>query len=179
MTYIPLKRDSTTNAALTIDYQHHEIHDGDHFFIEQVVDISINNVYDIQWTTPNTTKWEHFVLELNCSAETLWYIYEGATILTAGTAKPTFNNNRNSIKTSTATLAVIANTTLANANLDTAVAGATEIAHGITGAGRTGGNTIRDREIILKQNTIYCIRFIATAAGYVNYFMSWYEHTNV
>ena len=35
-----------------------------------------------------------------------------------------------------------------------------------------------DEEIILKQNTIYCFRAIANAAGYVNYDMEYYEHAN-
>lgn len=170
--------DASTLAAMTIEYEHHEIHSGDHYFVEDVQDIAINAVYDLQWTTPNTTEWAHFDFELNCEAETEWYIYEGASIVNAGTAITPVNNNRNSAHTSTATIAGILNADLADANVDTPTGAATQIAHGIIGAGRNGGVITRDKEIILKQNTIYCMRAIANAAGYINFLISWYEHTN-
>lgn len=170
--------DRATWAVKVVLYSHYEIHAGSHYHIRDVTDISINNVFDVQWTTPDTTKWAHFTFTLTCEAETEWYIYEGVTINTPGTAITPVNNNRNSTNTSTATIASISNTSVSNANADTAVAGATEIGHGIVGAGRTGGIENRDDEIVLKQNTIYCMRAIANAAGYVNFLMTWYEHTN-
>jgi hypothetical protein len=170
--------DNLVKALNVISYEHHEIHAESHYFIEDVADLALNNVFDVQWTTPNTTKWEHFTFELNCESETMWYIYEGAVVNVAGTALTAINNNRNSSNTSDATIKSIQNTSLALANADTDVSGALELAHGIIGAGRSGGITIRDREIILKQNTIYCMRAIASAAGYTNFLMEWYEHTN-
>ena len=170
--------DRVTYALTVIPYEHKEIHGGSHYFIEDVADIPINNVFDVQWTTPDTTKWDHFTFELNCESETEWFIYEGATINLAGTAISPVNNNRNSTNTSGATVASIANADVDDANTDTPTAAATEIAHGIIGAGRNGGVVSRDREIILKQNTVYCFRAIANAAGYVNFYIGWYEHTN-
>jgi len=170
--------DQVSNALVTLDFEHHELHDGDHFFIEDVSDIAINNVLDIQWTTPNTTEWLHFNFVLNCEAETEWFIYEGVTIVLAGTTITPINNNRNSLHTSSSAIASIANTSVANANSDTTVAAATLLAHGIVGAGQDGGVIAREREIIMKQNTKYCMRAVATAAGYVNFYMGWYEHTN-
>lgn len=170
--------DASTNGLITIDYEHHEIHEGDHFFIEDVQDLAINAVFDVQWTTPNTAEWDHFTFELNCENETEWYIYEGATIALAGTTIPAINNNRNSANTTSATIAGISNTSVANANLDTAVAAATELAHGIVGSGQNGGLVVRGREIIMKQNTVYCLRAIANAAGYTNFYIGWYEHTD-
>ena len=170
--------DASTNALIAITYEHHEIHAGSHYLIEDVVDLAINAVYDMQFTTPNTGKWSHFTFELNCENETEWYIYEGATIALAGTTITPVNNNRNSANTSANTIAGITNTSVANANLDTAVAAATELAHGIVGSGQNGGLISRDREIILKQNTVYCMRAIANAAGYINFMVNWYEHTD-
>ena len=170
--------DSATETIQQISYEHHEIHSGSHYFIQQAVDLSINNVFDMQFTTPANTKWTHFVFSLLCESETDWYIYEGASISTAGTSITPVNNDRNSDNTSGNTVAGITNTSLANANADTPVAGATLIAHGTVGAGRDGGFTDRTRELILKQNTIYCLRAVATAAGYISYNAEWYEHTN-
>ena len=33
-------------------------------------------------------------------------------------------------------------------------------------------------EMILKQNTLYCLRAVATAASDVNFNMQWYEHVD-
>lgn len=182
MTYIPLARDDSTQNTRIIDQEHHEIHEEDHYFIKDAQDLSINNVYDVQWTTPNTTEWAHFTFRLSSEAETEWYIYEGVTISTPGTAITPINNNRNSSNTSNATIAGISNTSVANANSDTDPTGATTLAHGVIGSGfQDGGSIVRDNEIILKQNTNYCFRAILRTAGYygIDFRMEWYEHTDV
>ena len=170
--------DEESGGLITIDFEHHEIHEGDHYFIIDVSDLPINNVFDMQFTTPNTTKRIHFVWELVASAEVEWFIYEGATINVAGTSVTPFNNDRDSANTSDCTVATITNTNVANANSDTAVAGATTIAHGIVGvANRSGGNIERGREILLKTNTIYCLRGVFNAAAKLSFTAEWYEHT--
>lgn len=171
--------DSKTGSFPIIDYSHHEIHEGDHYFIEDISDLVLNNVFDVQFTTLDSTKWKHFIFELNCESETEWYIYEGVTINTPGTAMTPRNNNRNFSDASNTTIASILNTSIALANADTAVASAIELAHGIVGAGRNGGIIERNREIVLKQNTDYCMRVIANTAGYTNFYIGWYEHTNI
>jgi hypothetical protein len=67
---------------------------------------------------------------------------------------------------------------LAAANADTSVGSATLIESGISGAGKQAGNAVRQNELVLKQNGLYCLRAVANAAGYVNFDMQWYEHTN-
>ena len=59
---------------------------------------------------------------------------------------------------------------------DTAVAGATIIAHGIAGSKGDAGFSERTSELMMKNDTIYCLRAVANAAGYVNFHMTWYEH---
>jgi len=175
---VPLKVDGSTQDMQVVIHEHAKIHGGDHYIISDVVDLAINNVFDIQFTTPNTTKWGHFVFKISAESETEWYIYENVTINLAGTTITPINNNRNSANTSAMTVAGISNTSVANANTDTAVAGALQVEHGIIGAGRDAGADDRDAELVLKQNEDYTIRFIATAAGYVDYVLSWYEHTD-
>lgn len=177
--YQPIYIDETTNNIVSIDHDHSEIHEGKHYFIQDTVDLPINNVFDMQFTTGATSPYVHFVFEIDCEGETEWYIYENVTINTPGTSVTPVNNNRNSSNTSTATVATITNTSVANANADTAVASATTIAHGIVGAGRIGGNTSRSREIILKANEDYSFRAIATAAGYTSFNAQWYEHVDI
>lgn len=170
--------DASTEVLESILYEHHEIHSGSNYEVTNVVDLAINNVRDIRITTPNTTEYGHFIFRLMCESETEYYLYEGVTIVTAGTSITPLNNNRNSVSTSSMTVDYIDNTSVANANADTTVAGSTTIKHGIIGAGKDGGEDAHDRETILKANTVYCLRMIANAAGYVNYDLSWYEHTD-
>jgi len=172
-------RDDSTHALVAIDEEHNEIHEGDRYFIEDVVALALNAVFDMQWTTDDILEWDHFTFELNCEAETEWFIYEGATVETPGTAVTPRNNNRNYPDAANSTVRTIENSSVANANLDTAVVGATELAHGIVGAGRNGGVIARGREIVLKQNTTYCFRAIANAAGYINFYVGFYQHEDL
>lgn len=170
--------DASTQSLQVVDYEHHEIHSGDHYFLKRFVDLPVNNVWDIQITTPNTTKWSHFLFGLSSEKETLWEFYEGVTIDTAGVNLQPRNNNRNSSNTSGMTVGGILNTSTVNANADTGILSASLIATGTIGSGPTsGGVSARSEEIILKQNTSYSLRITASVAGYTNYTLEWYEHT--
>ena len=179
MSYFGLKKDRATQASTTIDYAHHEIHSGSHYFIDGVQDLSLNNVFDMVFVTPNTAKWSHFTFELGCQSQTSWYIYEGAVITNALPDVTAYNNDRNSSKTTGNTITGKVQAKLSDADTDTDVTGAILIASGILGAGKDGGVTGRDNEIILAQNETYCFRAVATVAGFISYKCSWYEHTNI
>lgn len=170
--------DETNRSLLTVDYAHHEIHEGDHYFVSGFVDLAINNVFDLQFTTPDSAKWSHFRFVLSSENETDWYIYEGASVGTAGTSVAPVNNNRNSANVSVNVLATIENASLVDANADTDVSGATLIASGSLGSRQSGGVVLQDEEIVLKQNTVYCMRAVAVAAGWISFNAKWYEHTD-
>ena len=173
----PARVDTSTHTLQVISYPHHEIHGGSNYEIKDVVDLANGAVRDMQFTTPNTEKWSHLFLEFNVEAETEWYLYEGVTINLAGAEVIPVNSNRNSLNTSGMSVSAIDNSNVANANADTTT-GSLAVYHGIAGSGRNEGTHDHDHEIILAQNTIYSIRFIANAAGYVDYHFSWYEHTD-
>lgn len=171
--------DSSTHAQVMIDSQHHEIHVGDHYNLIRYAVLPINNVYDVQFTTPNTTKWIHLAWVMSTTDVCTFHIYEGAEILLAGTSITPMNNNRNSVNESAVVAAYHLNTSLANANLDTAVAGATLLAEGKLGSNQLKGVTDRqDSEWVLKANTVYCFRAVAVAATDIFFRMRWYEHTD-
>ena len=175
----PIRIDASTHSIQTITYEHHEIHGGSHYFVGGVQDLSINQVLDFTWQMPNTTKWIHWVWKLSTESETAWYIYENVTATNplANSITP-YNSNRNSANTSATTMLYEVQTNLANANTDTDVtAPAILLDSGISGAGKDSGNENRSDEIIMKQNTLYCLRAIASTAGYINFHMKWYEHT--
>ena len=176
----PLRLDKATNTIQTIEYEHHEIHAGSHFFVTGYQDLTINQVLDFTWKMPNTTAWTHWVWKIETESETLWQVYETATATNAlANAITPLNNNRNSATVSGTTMKYEVQANLTAANGDTDVSGATLIESGISGAGKLSGNADRAHELILKQNTLYCLRATATAAGYINFSMHWYEHTDI
>lgn len=170
--------DATTGAMNVVDYAHHEVHQGSHYFIRDVVDQAITTVFDLQITTPNTGKWAHLTWSVIAEDEVDFYIYEQAVINVAGTAITPINSNRNSTNTSTFVIKSQVNASVGDANADTAVAGATEIEHQKAGANRNPTISDRDHEIILRKGTVYCFRCVFTKAAYIAFDLNWYEHTN-
>lgn len=180
VTFATEQKDAASDILEVIDHQFSEVHDGESYEYSEVKDQTVNHVYDIQITTPNTTKWAHFAFEFDTESETDWYFYENVNIILAGTAVTLLNHERNSTNSSGLTVKVITNTTTGNANADTAVAAATILRHGIAGAGKKiGGYGGTRHEWVLKQNEDYCIRFIASSAGYIAFHLDWHEHTNI
>jgi hypothetical protein len=178
--YDEVRMDAATHSLQTVAYEHHEIHAGSHYFVVGYQDLAINNVLDFTWLMPDTTRWTHWTWDIDTESETLWQVYEGA-VATNPLANPVtpLNSNRNSLNTSGTTMRFELHANLAAANADTNVGGAVLLESGISGSGRqTAGNAERGHEIILAQNTLYCLRATATAAGYINFNMQWYEHTH-
>ncbi len=173
--------DASTEAQMVVLYEHHEIHSGSHFLMNESFDIASGDVIDIRITTPplvTSTKEPHLILSFDTEVEYEFWFYEVVVITNAGTAFTPINSNRNSVKASILAIDVIENSSLANANADTDVSGATTIWHGMTGAGRQQGGSASGRnELILKHDTIYGFRALAKAAGWIHGEMHWYEHT--
>ena len=177
----PLKLDTATDSVNIVDYEHHEIHSGSHYFVQGFLEIpGIDDVLDFTFQMPNTTKWIHWTWEIETEKEMGWYIYENVVATNAlDNAITPYNSNRNSTNTSGATMKYEIQADLAAADADTDVSGGTLIASGISGVMRTAGAAKRDNELVLKQNTLYCLRATATAAGYITFKMEWYEHQAV
>ena len=170
--------DGSSDAIKTIDYPHHEIHDGRAFIINEAFDLAISYVIDVRITTPNTVRLSHFLLGFDTESQYEWWFTERATITVAGTAYTPINLNRNSDNTSGMVVDIITNATAALANDDT-TEGAVIIMHGFSGSGKQeGGKSAMREELILKKKTIYNFKGVAVAAGYIHGNMSWYEHIN-
>ena len=168
--------DASTSSLQTVAYEHHEIHGGSHYFVVSHQDLAINNVLQFTWQMPNTTKWIHWTWKIDTESETLWQVYEGGSITNPlANAVTPLNSNRNSGNTSGTTMKYEVHANTAAADVD--VTPTTLIESGISGAGRDGGEDVRGHEVILKQNELYVLRATATAAGFVDFSMQWYEHT--
>lgn len=171
--------DASTNSFQTVAYEHHEIHSGSHFFVISYQDLTINQVLQFTWQMPNTTTWTHWTWQITTESETLWQVWEGGTINNPlASAVTPLNNNRNSATATGTTMRYEVHANTAGADTDVDVSGATLIESGISGAGRDGGVAGRSNEVVLDQNGLYVMRATATAAGYVNFNMQWYEHAD-
>ncbi len=171
--------DLATGSVVNVAFDHHQIHEGDSFLIEDFADLANNNVVDIRFSPPNTTTWSHLLYDINTESEYLITLYEDVGITVAGTVTTSYNRQRNSTNTATLVVDIIQNANLANANADTNLAGSTVLILGITGSGRgEGGEQRGEREVILKQGTIYNLRMNCVAAGWLDYELKWYEHVS-
>jgi len=90
--------DASTEVLETIDYAHHEIHSGSHYFIKNWIEITAAT-YEFLIITPNTTKWGHFTFSHMADEQYSAEIFEGTTVSNNGTAITAVNNNRNSSNT--------------------------------------------------------------------------------
>lgn len=162
--------DSSTETLQVIDYPHHEIHSGSHYFICGFQDFSNGEVVDFTVVTPNTTKWLHMLFQIEGSGAVSIEIYEDATVDVAGTVTTPNNNNRNSANTSDAVIRTG----------DTFTDIGTLKFGNQSGANKAAGIIGRENEIILKQNSTYIFRITnQTAITNVIYFCGeWYEHIN-
>ena len=176
-TYQVPRLDPDSHSLQTIDIGRAEIHHGHSFEYRTYVDLALNNVWDIQITTPNRGRRAHFSFEFDVESETLWHFYENVNIILAGAAIVSINHDRISSNESILTMAGIANANVGAANADTAVAGATVLAEGIAGGGKKVGGEAGSRHgWPLARAEDYCLRFIATVAGFVSYHLDYYEH---
>ncbi len=178
--YDKIRIDGSTNSLQIVDYEHHEIHSGSHYFIVGYQTLASGNVLQFTWQTPNTTKWIHWTWDIDVEAETIWQVYEGGTINSAlANAVTPYNSNRNSANTSGTTMRFELHGNLAAADADVDVSGATLLGTGVAGSGRKiGGNAMRSNELMMKQNTLYVLRAVEVDPGYINFNMQWYEHTD-
>ena len=168
-----VKIDGSTESLQTVDYSHHEIHAGSHFFGKNFVDFGVSDTEDnFYFTTPDSDVQIHAKAAFYGSAEFEIEIFEGVTIGTAGTTVAAQNNNRDLQTSHPATLIAAASGVLT---------GGTAIWRAKTGDGKnsTGVSPEISGEIIAKRNTTYMFKITktATTAAYIDVNFFWYEHT--
>ena len=165
--------DKATQSLNTIDYAHHEIHNGKHFYIEghQTIGSSDQPGFQVGLTTPSGSTWAHFTWELNTNGIMDTKLYEDAQV-SGGVAITPLNNNRNSTNTSMMAISGGASGTGGLQISDVYIGG-----EGFKS--NVGGTSKREDELILKSGTTYRRDFYsASADNTVSFKASWYEHTD-
>ena len=64
--------DTATRSLQVMDYAHHEVHAGSHYYVQSYADIAQNHVLQFTFQTPDTNRWTHFSFSIATEAETLW-----------------------------------------------------------------------------------------------------------
>ena len=172
-TFYPVQGDAATNTMTITEFEHHEIHEGDHYYINGYSTLGSGDSLMFAVTTPDTTKWTHSVFSVISSGILETRIHEDATV-TARTAITPHNNNRNIADASVDTVGFV---TFAQISSFGTCIDSSKVGSG--GAFRSGGEIARNRELVYKQNSTYIIILISgSATNYTSYSKSWYEHTN-
>jgi hypothetical protein len=173
--------DASTHANITVDYAHHELHAGSYFHASGANDLAASGTLIVTFTTPNTTKWAHFVPAVVSEIETEAKLWEGFAVGaggTVGSSVTAYNRNRNSATAPTCT--VYTGASVGTASPGTIGTILLETWH--WGSGKDiGGGDRADNEWMGKQNTTYCIQIVnqsGAAANYINWSFDWYEHTD-
>jgi hypothetical protein len=162
--------DSSTHSLQTIMYNHHEIHNGSHYFIANYDD-NFDNDAPIEFvvTTPDTTQQIHMTFSISAYKQLNLDVYENTAGVTGGTNVNPLNNNRNSSNTSNLTVVSMPTAITTDGDFLFGEAVATD---------KTGGFFDRNNEIILKRNTSYLFRFTTIDNdNIISYKAEWYEHT--
>jgi hypothetical protein len=170
----PIRIDKSTHALTTIEYGHHEVHDGSHY---ECYDGTANigaeaaplDAIQLTFLTP-ATKEVHLVIHAKCSAAAVYTFTEGYTGEgTGGSSVVAYNKNRGSLNTAgmvvekEATAVVTGGTVLETYTLSTGKFDA--------------GESRSAQEWVLKKNTKYAVGLYLNAAGVATIQLSWYEHT--
>ena len=174
MSYFGIKKDSTTLASTTIDYVHHEVHDGDSFMYEDVVTLASSGSLAYMITTGSTAKWAHFGYDIECIGPMTFELYEGCD-RTGSVVQTTWNRDRNSSSSPV---------TIIHKGVTGGSTDGTRIRWWQGGVNnnktQVGGNPGTSREIILKQSTKYEFKLLSGMADNITSIrFDWYEHTNV
>lgn len=176
--------DKITNAIMTVDYAHHEIHGGSSFLaFHSAGSKNDGDKINLYFKTPNTTTRLHAFLQWSASGAAYGRILEAPTVTanTGTNAQVVINRDRDSAKAST----VVDNATSPAANkygIDVTITNdGTKIFEEFSGAAKTANAAGRaESEIILKANTAYCFQVESDASTLVLFMLvSWYEHAPV
>lgn len=162
--------DEATEATVMIDYPHHEIHEGNSYFINgNDDDLDSGENITITIITPNTLRWMHATFNAEGTDAIHLFLYEGAAVNSTGSAVMVVDRDRNSSTTTGATIRTG----------DTFSSLGTLLYQWHTRDKHVAGQYGSREEIILKQNTtyLYVIESEVNDNG-VSAIISWYEHTN-
>ena len=170
----PLIVDDVDETLVTIDFVHHEIHEGNHYtssVYDTTVDIASPKYFRL--TVPAAV-YPHVIFAVSGDSGFVIQFYEDPTLDAVGSAVARINNNRSSVNTANVT--VFEDSTTQAPNND-----GTLLWSGIAGSGgnptqSNSGQSGARQEFILSPSEDYLIKVTALANGtMINIQAEWYE----
>lgn len=171
-----VRMDAVSNTMMIMQFEHHEIHEGNHFTMAGYKDVNNAQTLALTITAPDTNKWAHMTWNFFCNGPLTMVLHEGASGISSGTPLTPVNNNRNSLNVSAVSI-------VQDPTVGTPGSILFQEKFGTVGPGSTqalGGNRKRVNELILKRNTSYY--WLLTAGDdnlTIDYEMHWYEHVSL
>lgn len=165
-------RDDYSDAQTTIDYGHHEIHEGDHYSVEGYETLGSAGTVAFCLTTPNNGKYANMLFSIESTGNTEFNSYRYGSYSTGGTQAIPINSNHNSAGTSDT--AVFRNSTIISLGSNFQAKSV-----GVSGSPvRTSGGDVRsENEHVLKENSVYIYHIKSNSAdNVISYHGNWYEH---
>ncbi len=165
----PILIDKLSGSLEIIDFEHHELHEGNAYFFDGFADLGAGNDRDHTITTGSSPKLTHLIYEVSAEAEHTFTIFENCTVLNDGTVIPIFNHDRTSSN--------VSNNTLSEDSTIT-VEGTVLIQEKVGSGNKIGGGTRGSMELILLPNTKYTLRVSndASTTSWHDIELDWYEH---
>lgn len=164
-----------SGALSVILAAHHEIHEGNYYYIKDFVTLNAGDSADFLFIVSDNVV-PHVQWQLASEASAEFYLYEDVNVSDNGTPVTVFNANRNS--SNTATMLVFSSPTLVGGALGDDGQGGTQISAATVGSGKDiTANRITTYELIGKAGTTYWVRLTntSTQSAWTDYDFNWYE----
>jgi hypothetical protein len=167
-----IKKDDISGALVTIDFAHHEAHEGHSFYYNDVIALGNGATQDYILQVPDVQAWPHFGFSVNFNdGAGIIELYE-STDRIGTTPQTVINRERNGGD---------GNNMLVYKDQSGGSTDGTRILWQRGGSGKTAGAVLgSSEEIILKQNTWYLLR-VTNATNSTNnttVIVEWYEHVS-
>lgn len=163
--------DDLSLALITLDFPHHELHEGHHFFYTDAVALDSGQLQNYLLTTPNTIKHIHLVMHHDGTAITTFEFFEG-TDRTGTTLQTLFNNNRNSSNTPGMTI----HKGVSGGSIDGTRLRFYKSGDATGNSSKQPAESRNEAEIILRAGTKYIMRITSgTNGNLTNAQFYWYE----
>jgi len=166
--------DDHTRAFVNVEYEEHEINEGNHFFVANFETVDDDDSIDFVVEAPDSDTALHMIFEVEGTSQTEFRIYENATVAADGSVTAAINNNRNSNNSSVAT--VRKDPTISN--VGTLIFSQSKGLAGTPASkADSEGLVKRGREIVLKRNSKTLFRITSKDDGnIISYVGEWYEN---
>jgi len=162
-------------ALTTILEAHHEIHEGNYYYIKNLTAVGAGDSLDFLFVIADDIV-PHVQWQLASESEANFYLYENVEVSDNGTPETVFNCNRNS--SNTASMRAYSKPILAGGELGDGSQGGILISASVVGSGKeTTANRITTYELIGKAGTTYWVRLtnVSSSTSWIDYDFNWYE----